>query len=69
MLFSHCVLCGWVGIGVVRHTYRLAQILRARATRSQVSSRSVTTESDGMSEFSTVAGDVEQGIVEERRVR
>ena len=42
---SRCVLRGCVGVGVMRHAYHLAQILRAQATRSQVSSRSVVTES------------------------
>ena len=38
---SRCVLRGCVGVGVMQHAYHLAQILRAQATRSQVSSRSV----------------------------
>ena len=33
---SRCVLRGCVGVGVMRHAYHLAQILRAQATRSQV---------------------------------
>ena len=31
-----CTLRGCVGVGVIRHAYHLAQILRAQATRSQV---------------------------------
>ena len=32
---SHCVFRGCVGIGVRRHAFHLAQILRVRATRAQ----------------------------------
>ena len=39
------VLRGCAGVDLVRHTFHLAQILRAQAIRSQVSSRSVVTES------------------------
>ena len=42
---SRCVLRGSRGVGDMRHAYHLAQILRAQDTRSQVSSRSVLTES------------------------
>ena len=35
----YCVLRGRVGVGVMRHAYNLAQILRAQATRSRLSSR------------------------------
>ena len=42
---NRCVLRGCAGVDVVRHAFHLAQILRAQATRSQVSSRSVVTES------------------------
>ena len=54
---SRCVWCDCVGVGVVRHAYHLAQILRAQATRSEVSSRSIVTESDSMS-ISMVPGDL-----------
>ena len=40
-----CVLRGCAGVDLVRHTFHLSQILRAQAIRSQVSSRSVETES------------------------
>ena len=43
---SRCVLCGCVGVGVMRHAYQLAQILRAQATSSPVSSRSLVTASN-----------------------
>ena len=42
---NHCVLRGCAGVDVVRPAFHLAQILRAQAIRSQVSSRSVVTES------------------------
>ena len=42
---NRCVLRGCAGVDVVRHAFHLAQILRAQAIRSQVSSRSVVTES------------------------
>ena len=42
---NRCVLRGCAGLDLVRHTFHLAQILRAQAIRSQVSSRSVETES------------------------
>ena len=42
---SHCVLRGCVGVDVMLHAFHLAQILRAQATRSKVSSRSVVIES------------------------
>ena len=38
-----CVLRDCVGVGVMRHAYHVAQILRAQATHSQASSRSVVT--------------------------
>ena len=42
---NRCVLRGCADVDVVRHAFHLAQILRAQAIRSQVSSRSVVTES------------------------
>ena len=43
------VLRGCAGVDLVRHIFHFAQILRAQAIRSQVSSRSVVTEStEGM---------------------
>ena len=43
---NRCVLCGCASVGIMRHAFHLAQILRAQATRSQVSSRSLVTASD-----------------------
>ena len=42
---NRCVLRGCAGVDLVRHTFHLAEILRAQAIRFQVSSRSVETES------------------------
>ena len=46
---GRCVLRGCAGVDVVRHPFHVAQILRAQAIRSQVSSRSVVTGSINLS--------------------
>ena len=44
-LQNRCLLRGCAGVDVVQYAFHPARILRAQATRSQVSSRSVETES------------------------